>query len=329
MQNLGDITGARVRMRQALRASRRQGELFMSGLSLYYLAVLENFTGRFGRSVACAQKARRILLRLGDRLRGCGILFYESLAEGGRGRYDQALAALEEGRRLAEEISALWAARFPNQRAWLSAELGDWETAYEIDLAGLRPAQLVPGFREIEISTLINLVLDCTALGRLEEAGSYLAESQKDLGRPEFGSHNWRWSLRLADARARLQLARGETDGAAESIESLLEQVERLEARKYTVRGLALRAQIHLIKSSSSEAVADLLAARRQADSICYLPAQVETRLGLNQLYRQMGSVDLAEQNHAEASRLVAALDRQLHNPELRFSFERGIGKAR
>jgi hypothetical protein len=207
--------------------------------------------------------------------------------------------------------------------------LGDWETAYEIDLAGLHPAQMVPGFREVEISTLINLVQDCTALGRLEEAEAYLSESQKDLGRPEFGSHNWRWSLRLADARARLQLARDDLDEAAKSVASLLEQAKRLEARKYTVRGLALQAHIHLETSSNSSAEADLLAARRLADILCYLPSQVETRISLGKLYRQTGTGDLAEQNLTEASRLVEALDKQLNNPELRLSFRRGMGKAR
>jgi hypothetical protein len=315
-------------MRRALFASRRQGIPRIRASSLYYLAVQENFAGRFGRAAACARKAYELFLRLGDRRMACGILFYESLAEGGRGRYDQALAVLEEGRLLAEEISSLWSTRYPNQRAWLSAELGDWETAYEIDLAGLHPAQAVPGFREIEISTLINLALDCTALGRLAEAEAYLSESQKDLGRPEFGSHNWRWSIRLGDARARLALAQGDLEGAVQSIASLLDQAKQREARKYTGRGLALRlrAQVHQAEGSFPAAEADLLVARNLADRLCYLPTRVETRLRLSQLYKQTGSADLGERYQAEATELVAALDAQLQHPELRASFERGIG---
>jgi hypothetical protein len=162
-------------------------------------------------------------------------------------------------------------------------------------------------------------------LGRLGEAGTYLAESQKDLGRPEFGSHNWRWGIRLADARARLELAHGDLNGAVKSLAGLLDQAKRLEARKYTVRGLVLRARIHLAEGSFPATEADLQAACRIADSICYPPARVEARLRLAHLYRQTGSAEQAERHLAEASNLVADLDRQIRHPELRSSFERGI----
>jgi hypothetical protein len=327
LQNIGDLSGARLRMRRALLAGRRQGMHRMAALSMYFLAMLENFAGRFKRSAAYAYRAHQMNLQVGNRLMACGALFYASLAEGGRGRYDQALSVLEEGRSLAEEISSPWSARYPNQRAWLSAELGDWERAYEFDLAGLHPAQELPGFREIEISTLINLVLDCTALGRLKEAETYLLESQKDLGRPEFGSHNWRWGIRLADARARLDLARGDLSGAARSVASLLDQAERMEARKYVLRGLALRGRINQLEGAFSSAEADYRTARKLADVLCYFPARVEIRLSLSELHRQYGQAESAERCSAEARQLVAELDLQLMNPEMRSSFERGLKK--
>ncbi|HEX6305064.1 MAG TPA: adenylate/guanylate cyclase domain-containing protein [Anaerolineales bacterium] len=326
LQNLGDIPGASAQFRQALYASRRQGNYRMTALSLYYLAMLENFAGRFARAAVCARTACEMYLHMGDRLRACGVLFTQSLAEGGHGWYDRALEVLERGRLLARETSSLWLARYPNQRAWLSAELGDWETAYEFDLAGLHPAHDIPGFREIEISTLINLVLDCTALGRWPEAETFLAEAEKDLGRPEFGSHNWRWRIRLADARARLDLARGDLDAAAQSIASLLEQAQKMLARKYTTRGLVLRGRVHLAQGAFSLAEADLQSALELADSLCYLPAQVEARLLLSDVYQQTGPAEVAKGHDAEASQLVAALDAQIQHPELRRSFERGIG---
>ena len=155
----------------------------------------------------------------------------------------------------------------------------------------------------------------------------YLAESQKDLGRPEFGSHNWRWSLRLADARARLELTRGDPEKASKSIASLLEQANQTEARKYTVRGLALRGEMFLVKSSLKDSEVNLKAALDLADRICYPPARVGTRLSLDRLYRQSGNENMAEWHLAEASRLIAALDEQIQRPELRRSFERGLRK--
>jgi hypothetical protein len=328
LQNLGELSGARLRMRRAYLASRQQGFHRLAAMSLYFLAMLENFAGRFGRSVACSRQAYEMHLHMGNRLLACGALFYLSLAEGGRARYDQALTALEEGRQLAEQISSPWSARYPNQRAWLSADLGDWESAYDIDLGGLHPARELPGFREIEISTLINLALDCIALGKLDEAEAYLVESQKDLGRPEYGSHNWRWSIRLADARARLELARGNFNDAGRSVADLLDQAKRLEAPKYQVRGLILRASVRLKEGSTGEAGADLEAARRLADSLCYLPGRVEARLFLNQLHGQAGSLERAVWFYQEARDLVINLESHIQHRELRDSLERGLKRV-
>jgi tetratricopeptide (TPR) repeat protein len=73
LMNMGDIPGARSRMRQALfanrvkgkRQGRRQDMHRMRALSLDYLATLENFAGRFGRAAVCARKSRDVFLRLG------------------------------------------------------------------------------------------------------------------------------------------------------------------------------------------------------------------------------------------------------------------------
>lgn len=333
LTNIGDMAGARAQMRRALFASRRlfgrsRAGRQLTALNLYFLAMHENFTGRFARAAVCAFQAHEVYLNRGDRAMAAGALFNTSLAAGGMGRYDWALAVLEQGRSLAEETSSLWLARYPNQRAWLSAELGDWETAYAYDLDGLHPAQEVPGYREIEISTLINLVLDCTALGRLDEAGAYLQQAEQDLGRPEFGSHNWRWRIRIADARAGLHLRRGDLEAAAESATALLEQAERMEARKYIARGLAQHGRIHLEMGEISPAEADLLAAIRMADSLCYPPVRIEARRQLTRLYQKLGAADAAGRFHREGVELIAGLDAQIQHPEMRLSFQRGLRNA-
>ena len=243
-----------------------------------------------GGQAAGARKLIELTRRLSEREGECSTHYYLSLAEGGRGNYDAAWAALEEGHALAQQIhSPLWLARYPNQRAWLSAELSDWETAYEIDRAGLEPARAVPGLREFEISTLINLVLDCLALNRLSEAESYLIESQHDVGRPEFGSHNWRWRTRLADARARLTLAQSKNDEAEQAVGELFQRSDSTRSRKYLARGLVLRADMHLQRNDLTAAENDLVNACLHADQMCYFPTRIETRSGLRQLYEQTG----------------------------------------
>jgi tetratricopeptide (TPR) repeat protein len=263
-----------------------------------------------------------------DRAPECGALFYLSLAEGGRGHYDAAWGALEEGYTLAQQIrSPLWLARYPNQRAWLSSELGDWGTAYEIDRAGLEPARAVPGLREFEISTLINLVLDCIALNRLDEAETHLIEAQRDIGKPEFGSHNWRWQTRLADARARLALACGRPEEADRALDELFRLAELTRARKYLVRGLVLRADRSVQRNDLSSAECDLFTAIDYADRMCYFPTRIEARSKLRQVYEQIGSAAQADRMRHELSELITEIDRRLQQPELRQSFERGVGQ--
>lgn len=327
IQNKGDLLEAHTRMRQVLAASRSQKEHSIMALSLQYLAMQYVFMGRFTRAVACARQARALSLRYGNQRWVNSSYYFESQAEGSRGEYDAALEALETGRALDDKINNPWLARYPNQRAWLCAELGDWETAYEFDYAGLQQAKGVPGFREFEISTLLNLVLDCTALGRLEEAGHYLAESQYDLDRPEFGMHTWRWRTRLVDAQARLFLARSQPGQAAEAVAGLFNWADRTQARKYQARGLILQARLDTIQGDLPLAMASLHAARDLADRIGYFPACLEARQRLAHLSAAQGDQALARRLQGEAARLIAELDRRLKHPDLRQSFQRGLSR--
>ncbi|MFN8597515.1 MAG: adenylate/guanylate cyclase domain-containing protein [Anaerolineae bacterium] len=326
LQNDGHVPEAYAHLRRALYTSRASHDQVAEGYCRHQLAVLDNFMGRFGRAAIGEREVVKLAHHLGNRIGECATLFYLSLSEGGRGRYDAAWTALENGYALAQQIrSPLWLARYPNQRAWLSAELGDWETAYEIDHAGLEPARDVPGLREFEISTLINLVLDGVALNRLDEAEAYLIEAQRDVGRPEFGSHNWRWRTRLADAKARLALARGQLAEAEQAIDELLQQAEVTRARKYLARGLVLRADGHRQRNNLAAAESDLLAAISQADGMCYFPTRVGARCRLREVYAHTGSTANADRMQQEFAELMAELDRTLHQPDLRRSFEKGM----
>jgi len=322
LQNDGRLPESYAPVRRALLASRTNRDYTLEVYCRHLLVMQDNFMGRFGRAAAGARKVIELTRHLSERESECSTLYYLSLAAGGRGNYDAAWTALEEGYALAQQIrSPLWLARYPNQRAWLSAELGDWETAYEIDHAGLEPARAVPGLREFEISTLINLALDCLALNQLDEAETYLIESQRDIGRPEFGSHNWRWQTRLA-------LARGKGAEAEKAIGELFQWAESTRSHKYLARGLVLRADLYRQRDDLSAAECDLIAAGGHADQMCYFPTRIEARTKLRQLYEQIGSPAQADRMRQELSDLIASLDGDLKQPDLRHSFERGVASS-
>jgi len=246
-------------------------------------------------------------------------------AEGGRGSYDVALEALEAGFVVAEEThNPFGRAMYANQRAWLSAELGDWETAYDLDRAGLEAARAAP-IRPPEISTLLNLVLDCTMLDRLDEADGYLLALQQWMGRPEFGFHGWRWQMREADARARLHIARSQQARAADLVADLLDRAARTQSHKYLARAHLMRAQIRRAQGDLHAVREDLVAARDLADVMCHFPTRLQARRGLVRLHQHIGSHYTVNQLQSEVARLTVELDSRLKHPDLRQSFQRSL----
>lgn len=321
-QAKGHLADAYPRLRAALIASRASDEPIMEGESWFYLGVENNFMGRFGRAAACAQKAYAIKKGLSDRVGEIVTLYLQARAEAGRGNYDAALNALQNGHSVADEIrNPFGLAQYPNTRAWLAAELGDWQSAYELDRAGLDVARHAP-IRPPEISTLINLVLDCIALDKLDEAEIYLWDVRQWLGKPEFGFHAWRWETRATDARARLLIAHQLYDDAAPLVAELLDWADRTQSMKYRARGLLLRAQIQIARNDVARAENDLHAARHLADVMRYIPIQIHAR----QLLAEVCASDAGQFYRTQAMRIIDELGKRLQHPELQNSFQRGLG---
>ncbi len=321
----GDLANAYPRWRAALFASRVSDEPALEGESWFYLGIENNFMGRFGRAAMCAQRAFAIKHRLGDRVGEIVSLYLQARAEGGRGNYDAALAALERGHAIANEIhNPFGLAQYPNTRAWLAAELGDWQTAYALDSAGLVIARQSP-IRPPEISTLLNLVLDCIALGQLKEADTYILELRRWIGRSDFGFHAWRWQTRFDDAHARLLFAYALYDEAWLVNAELLDWAERTQSAKYRMRGLLLRAQIHLQQQQLTLAYTDALAAHALAEIMSYRVGQIQTCWMLARICESTDAL-AAQQYRTRALRLVEQVGQSLTPPALRQSFERGLG---
>ena len=324
-QARGDLQVAYPRLRAALAASRASDEPVMEGESWFYLGIQNNFMGRFGRAAACARRAYELKKGLSDRVGEIVSLYLWARAETGQGNYDIALDTLEQGHAVAKVIrNPFGLAQYPNTRAWLAAELGDWETAYDIDHAGLTLAVNSP-IRPPEISTRLNLMLDCIALGKLQEADAHILELMKWFGRTEFGFHAWRWQIRFTDAQARLLLAHRLYDDAALIVSELMDWAERTQSAKYKMRALLMRAQIYLANDQIRLARDSATMACHLADAMAHMPGRIQSQIMLAQISDRMepGS---AQQYRAQAAQLLKTLDASLKHPALRRSFERGLG---
>ena len=324
-QARGQLVSAQTRIRAALLSSQTSGQAIVEGECWYYLGVQYDLMGRYARAVVCARQARTIKNGLSDPVGEILALYLQARAQGARGHYDAALEALEQGRALAEKISNPYGlADYAHVRAWLAAQLGDWQTAYEFDRAGLDAARRA-AVRSSEISTLLNLFLDCVMLGNLDEAETYCQQLTQWLGRPEQGYRIWRWHVRYNDARARLLMAQASYDQVAGVIAELIDQADQTHSNKYCARGLVLRARIDLQRGEAERARIDLLAACHLADEMSHTPARIETRQWLARAVAQSDPVQ-AQAYLAQADQIVQSTGESLIHPELKRSFERGLG---
>jgi tetratricopeptide (TPR) repeat protein len=96
----------------------------------------------------------------------------------------------------------------------------------------------------VEISALINLGLDYLALGQPARARSILAPALDRVIREAFGSHSWRWKMRLCIGLADLSYTTGDYAQALRYVEEGLQEAQRTSSQKYVALGWALRGKI-------------------------------------------------------------------------------------
>jgi tetratricopeptide (TPR) repeat protein len=127
----------------------------------------------------------------------------------------------------------------------------------------------------VEISALINLGWDYLALGQHTRAWSYLAPTLDRVVREAFGSHNWRWQMRILLGLAELSSTTGDHDQALRYVEEGLKEAQRTASQKYVALGWALRGKI-IAKLGDVDAVgtelqqAFSLAEQLQSPSLLY-----------------------------------------------------------
>jgi tetratricopeptide (TPR) repeat protein len=100
------------------------------------------------------------------------------------------------------------------------------------------------GIANVEVSALINLGWDYLALGQLPRALSYLAPTLDRVVREAFGSHSWRWQMRILMGLAELSYTTGDHDQALRYVEEGLKEAQRTSSRKYVAMGWVLRGKI-------------------------------------------------------------------------------------
>jgi tetratricopeptide (TPR) repeat protein len=214
----------------------------------------------------------------------------------------------------------IFLSRMQNHLGWFSRELGAVSRAAELDHQSTDLGR-THGIANVEVSALINLGWDYLALGQPTRAWSYLAPTLDRVVREAFGSHNWRWQMRILIGLAELSYTTGDHDQALRYVEEGLKEAQRTSSQKYVALGLALRGKI-IAKFGDTEAAgtelqrAFTLADQLQSPSLLYPIAY-----DLGQWYKSTGKEREAASLYSQAKATIEQMATAVEDDALRSTF--------
>jgi tetratricopeptide (TPR) repeat protein len=235
-----------------------------SVLPLYTTALC--WAGHFQLAVERGRDAVRIAREAGDTDSAILALQVLGLALSGTGAYDEAIKVFDEAARFGRDYgigpflarSIAMSAGFHLDVFDLDGHAALAEEACEV----ARSVKFTPALASASIDLLLNLARR-GEVGRAERLQREVAETVDRAS----AWHGWLWSLRFAQARAEVALARGDAETAITFAGSALQQA-RGRRPKYEVLGLVTRAAGMASLGRTRAAVIDLQEAVRVARSV-------------------------------------------------------------
>jgi tetratricopeptide (TPR) repeat protein len=242
--NRGQVEEAERHFAASLQVSRRERYNDALPRTLRFLSSLAYWQGHFPSAIQWAQEGATIARDLQEGFLELHCLTFQSLACWSQGDYPQAFHITHEVMTKAHEQHNIFLlSRMQNHLGWFSRELGAVSRAAELDHESTDLGR-THGIANVEVSALINLGWDYLALGQHARAWSYLAPTLDRVVREAFGSHNWRWQIRILMGFAELSYATEDYDQALRRVEEGLQEAQRTSSQKYVALGWALRGKI-------------------------------------------------------------------------------------
>jgi len=273
--NRGHVEDAERHFAASLQSSRREGYNDALPRTLRFLSSLAYWQGHFPRAIHRAQEGATLARDLHEGFHELHCLAFLSLACWSQGDYPQAFRITYDVMTKAHERhNRFFLSRMKNYLGWFSRELGAVSRAAEWDHESTDLGR-THGIANVEISAVINLGFDYLALGQPTHALSYFAPMLDRVVREAFGSHSWRWQMRILTGLAELSYTTGDHDQALRYVEEGLKEAQRTSSQKYVALGWALRGKIIAKLGNAEVAGTELqrafsLAEQLQSPSLLY-----------------------------------------------------------
>ena len=248
--------GARM-FQEAVRLGEPLGapDLYLNGL--WFLGHVHNWRGEF-----------RVAIQIQNRVMGEAQAVHDEYDEGlgqwslglahiGRGLYTEARAVLDDGLVKARERKSHFnVGRITNSLGWLHQELGDFQSALELDREA---AELGRQHKigNVELSSRINIGSDIVRRGEPEAALTLFEGMIGDVEKG-LGAHRWRWDMRLSVGVAEAMVAMGRGDEALTWVERAASTARSTGSAKYLGQCHSLRGELAMLGRRWDDAVADL-----------------------------------------------------------------------
>jgi class 3 adenylate cyclase/tetratricopeptide (TPR) repeat protein len=319
--NWGHVEEAERHFAASLQVSRREGYNEALPRTLRFLSSLAYWQGHFPSAIHRAQEGATLARDLQEGFHELHCLAFLSLACWSQGDYPQAFRITHEVVTKAHERhNVFFLSRMQNHLGWFSRELGTVSRAAELDHESSDLGR-THGIANVEISALINLGLDYLALGQHARAFSYLEPTLDRVVQEAYGSHRWRWQIRILMGLAELSYMTGEYDQALRYVEEGLQEAQRTSSQKYVTLGWALRGKIVNKLGDTDTAGTELqrafsLAEQLQSPSLLYPIAY-----DLGQWYESTGKERDAAVLYGKAKATIAQMATAVEDEQLRSTF--------
>jgi class 3 adenylate cyclase/tetratricopeptide (TPR) repeat protein len=305
----------------SLQISRREGYNDALPRTLRYLSSLAYWQGHFLPAIHRAHEGVTVARALHDGFHELHCLAFLSLACWSQGDYPQAFRITHEVMTKAQERhNRFFLSRMKNHLGWFSRELGAVSRAAELDHESTDLGR-THGIANVEVSALINLGWDYLALGQLTRARSYLAPTLDRVVREAFGSHRWRWQMRILLGLAELSYTTGEYDQALRYVEAGLTEAQATTSRKYVALGWALRGKIATKLGDADAAGTELQRAFSLADQLQSPSLLYPIAYDLGYWHESTGKEREAASLYGKAKATIARMATAVEDEALRSAF--------
>jgi len=319
----GRLEESKADLDKVLALSRSAGDVVYEALAILFKGLLKNWEGEYDDALSQFTQSLRLSREHNLLVPLMFVLFCRAVSLTGKGSYDEALATITEGLALTEKAGdEVWHQRLLNASGWLHLELGDADSALDLNRRGAEGARK-RGDHETIANSEINLGDVCMTKGDLVLAQEFLGGVHRLVKDPATSEWmRWRYSTHLFASLADLALTRGNRDEAREFADQCLELSTRSNAKKNLVKGWRLKGEIALHRRQWDEAETALREALKIAEAIGNPTQLWKTHAALGRLHGDRKNPDAAWQAYHAARLVVDGIKHRLQNPRLRASLE-------